>query len=310
MVEFLSLSKYGNIMYNYEAFIDSHGIYSYMGYNNYEDDTTIECSPIMNEGLYGISIWHNNELKNTKSNNLNKLIQSFLYQESTPIIYNWNNAKNKNDNSFTLTFEYFGKEIDISFDKSYTVVQIPDSGLVTVYTDPEYKNCIESYQFTKDGFFCNNILTNFSSSATKDGFGDFKLFKKKEKINNRLLDFLPTLIELSSGDNNKNNIFKISYDDNGIVSKVLSNDKIYSRYECLYEEDKTIIRSVYPNLYDCIDPNYIDFSLTNWSEIEVAIGGGYISITKNVYEIKEKCFNSFLNCLHSNPSIPIINITE
>lgn len=309
MVEYLSLSNYGNIAYSYEALINNYGVYDYMSYNNYDDEITVDCYPIADFGMYNVSIWNKNELKNLKSNNLNKFIQAFLYQASNPIIYNWDNARNKNDNSFTLTIGYFGKEIDISFDKSYTVVYIANSGLVTVYSDPEYKNCIESYQFTKEGFFCNNLLNKMGSAATKDGFMDFKLYMKKEKINNRILDFLPTLVDVSSGDNNQNNSFRIYYDEYGVITKVM-NDKTVSRYECLFEEDSKIIRSIYPNLYDCLDPNYIDFSLTNWAEMEVTVYEDKVLLKKNVFRINKDKYDDFLNCLYSNQSIPIIDITE
>lgn len=313
MVE-LRLSDYGSLIYTYECVVDAPNNFVIFNYENIEEDIKIELIDLTDsqsikipDQVYSVFIKNKDKSYITKTNNMNKLINEFLYQNSPYMIHTWKNSKIKNNDIFSIAFNYFNMAIEISFDKSYIVAENKNSGMVFVYKDYNFSNCIEYYMFTKNGYICTNKANKSASAATKDGFIDYKLFRKKKKIGNNIIDKLPTLIELSSGENSKYT-YKISYDEDGIVSDVYSEEEYLSRYELEVEGNDSIAKSIYPNLYDILDPNYIDTTLSIWVEVEKRLEDNILYLNKNVYRIEDNKYNDFRKHLDSNPGNPIIEV--
>ena len=310
MLNFLSLIDYGELLYTYEAAICNYE-YEVFNYNNIETNTKIELlfkesTEIGN--IYTANITEKGNSKIQKTNKINKLINDFLIQNINPIIHNWGNSEKKANNDFTIVFNYFGKEIEMTFNKSYTVVEIGPS--ITVFSEFKNGGQIEAYQFSKHGYFCDNILDRSNSAVFDNTFIDFKLFLKKKRVGNDLLDSLPTLIKISS-DNNEH-LYQLKYNKIGVVSSIIRDDinKNLFRYESFDSTEGFISRSIYPNLFDVIDINYADPSLSIWSEIEVSYQKNKIIINKNVYKIKKENLDSLINDLNSNQATLMIDILK
>lgn len=315
-MEELRLSDYGSLIYTYECVMDAPNSFVIFNYENMEEDIKIELIDLTDfqsikipDQVYSVFIKNKDKSYIIKTNNMNKLINEFLYQNSPYAMHTWKNSKIKNNDTFSIAFKYFNMSIEISFDKSYIVAENKNSGMVFVYKDADFSNCIEHYMFTKNGYIGFNKTDKSASAATKDGFIDYKLFRKKTKIGNDIIDKLPTLIESSSGENNKYT-YKISYDEDGIVSDVYSEEEYLSRYEFEADGNDNIAKSIYPNLYDILDPNYIDTTLSIWVEVEKRLEDNILYLNKNVYRIGDNKYNDFRKHLDSNPGNPIIYVCK
>lgn len=310
-MEELRLSDYGSLIYTYECVMKGFDDFVIFNYENIEKDIKIELIDYQItkniDKVYSVFIKNKDKSYIANTNNMNKLINEFLYQNSPYTINTWKNSKTKNNDTFSISFNYFNMVIEISFDKSYIVAENKNSGMIFVYKDYNFSNCIEYYMFTKNGYICTNKANKSASVAAKDKFIDYKLFRKKKKIGNNIIDKLPTLIELSSGENNKYT-YKISYDEDGIVSDVYSEEEYLSRYELEADGNDNIAKSIYPNLYDILDPNYIDTTLSIWVEVEKRLEDNILYLNKNVYRIEDSKYNDFRKHLDSNPGNPIINV--
>lgn len=307
----LRLSDYGSLIYTYECVMNGLDNFVIFNYENIEEDIKIELIDYQItktiDQVYSVFIKNKDKSYIANTNNMNKLINEFLYQNSPYTMHTWKNSKIKNNDTFSIAFNYFDMAIEISFDKSYIVAENKNSGMIFVYEDYNFTNCIEYYMFTKNGYICTNKANKSASAAIKDKFIDYKLFRKKKKIGNNIIDKLPTLIELSSGENNKYT-YKISYDEDGIVSDVYSEEEYLSRYELEADGKDNIVKSIYPNLYDILDPNYIDTTLSIWVEVEKRLEDNILYLNKNVYRIEDNKYNDFRKHLDSNPGNPIIEI--
>lgn len=301
MINFLNLKDYGELLYKYE--FDNNGFFIY---NNFEKDVNVEVLGLEDQ-IYTIYVKNKNESNLIKTNDINKPIDTFLYSKTTPLIYNWDSAKVKSKDAFTIQFKYFGFIFEMNFDKNYIVFENKESKIIKVLEIiNDNLKLIETYQFTKNGYVYES--ESESSALYNKNFIYFNQFKKRKNINNSFLDFLPTIIETSI-DEKSETIFNIKYDNFGLVSYFGKSDKtaLY-RYEYLPSEEDIIIKSIYPNIYDIIDPNYIDPTLSLWSCVRLEKIDNRYYLEKYVYKIDKNNLSNLLNHLKSCNNTPIIEV--
>lgn len=252
-----------------------------MYYHNIVNKTTAEMLYINNLLYYGLL----NEYGKNKNNRLfyrhNVCLLDFNDKKEPPLLFNYENSSDKNEEQFKLSVHNKYFNISLFFDKSKLVIYHKNNNTYVVYST---KNVLEEvYYILEDGIFCINYIENKASFFNNSTNIEYNLSIKNRISNCILLNWLPYNIELSCGDDNKT--FIIDYDKFGITKSCKNNDKELCDYYDESDSNESSIISVHPLLFDSFDfTNNFEYSEL-WVIDKLIKNNNFLELERKIYKL-------------------------
>lgn len=217
----------------------------------------------------------------------NICLLDFNEKNDPPIIFNYQNSNNTDEDNFKIIIHNKYFNISLVFDKSKNVIHHKNDNTYTVYGDKD--NLEEKYYILEDGIFCINYAENKATFFNNNINIDYNLSIKNKIDRCILLNWLVDKIQISYEDTLE--IFYIEYDDEGLIKscKNINNDEELCNYS--YEKDNNLklvtVTTVYPLLFDSFDfCNNSKFSKL-WAMDKLIRNDNFIELERKIYKFED-----------------------
>lgn len=304
----LDISNYGSLVATYKLGFMNKELLSHFSYIEKENNISIfgqKINPCSTEktGVFRTTIDFYGKKENivTLGSNCNILRFREYFLKQSPIIHNYENTKEKTDDTFFCTLKEGSIEIKLEFDRDDFVMISPNH--CAIYSKEDYID--NSPIFIGEP----NKIIYFSRRGIETNEGNIKTFESinshsyeyklplKETVGNKLdrtalFDTLPTKVVTDDTLS-----YYVLYDKHYIVEQFIPenyyiiNQPKYCRYEKMeWEKGEETIISIHPNFYDPFS-YIITYPWEFWCKDKAIIQDGkIISFEREIY----KCNDSFV----------------
>ena len=325
--EFIYMKDFGAPMYSLIFALENNNI-KYMEYREFQSQIHIESNLVTsiedNKRYYTAYISGISDSPFTK-NMISANVPLYTYlengkEEALPLFFNYDNCKQCGD-LFEISINIDNRDISFFLEKNKIAIYFPANKSITIYqiddmneSEKNFRKPIETYQFTKKGFYCSNIKEKQYSCVYDETNVFFDLFLKKRNpnINFFLLDLKPTSIYYKGKYQDEvRDLFSLHYSNEGIVDKCfLSENELTNlcRYEYMHNSRLSYkeINSIHVHLFDTFNYDYIDEPLKYWALDHYTESGSVIEFTRYVYKLEPEKVNPLIFELNNDLDRPKI----